>query len=131
MGILHTSFYKQPSQTSTALHQHETRASVSFLHKFEFCTCSHFFINLAITHKPFPINGISEGSKEMETQRSIIWVDWWVGKKSPSFPTASYVFKLVCVAITCHAKEGYQQHFCKSNSPEMLQQGFKSLNVQT
>lgn len=45
----------------------------------------HFFSNVVITPKPFPTDGIFEGSREAEIWGSKNWgVWWWVQKNSPS-----------------------------------------------
>jgi len=46
----------------------------------------HFFSNPFITPKPFPMDGNSEGSKELQIWGSKTWAVWWMDKNSPSLP---------------------------------------------
>jgi hypothetical protein len=53
-----------------------------------------------------------------------MWVVWWVRKSSPSFVSASYVFKLVRGHALFRLKEDFINTYVRLNSPEMLLQGF-------
>ena len=86
----------------------------------------HFFNNLFITPETFPIDGIFEGSREVEDSK--IWVVWWVGKNSTSFVIASCFLK--CVWLCIVLKEGFSNIFMGLNSTETFLQGSKSVNVQ-
>jgi hypothetical protein len=59
-------FSTQSPSASTAFRQRETRACIPVLYHSESWTRSHFFNNLVIAPKPFPTDGIFEGSKEVE-----------------------------------------------------------------
>jgi hypothetical protein len=85
--------------------------------------------NLILAAKPF-MGDIFEGSKAVEICRSKIWDVLRVGKNSPSSVIASCVLKRVWKCIVS-LKEDFGSFFARSNSPEMLLQGFKSFKVQT
>jgi len=76
-----------------------------------------------------PRAGIFEGPNELAIWGSKIWGMWWVGKSILNYVITSCILNL-CMVMHCHVEVGLQPIFCRSNSLEMLLQGFKSLNVQ-
>lgn len=75
------------------------------------------------------MDGIFEGSKEVEIIGSSIWALWWVGETVHPSSVVASVFSHVCGhALLCWGI--LATFYVRSYSPEMLLQGFKSLNVQ-
>jgi hypothetical protein len=59
-----------------------------------------------------------------------IWVIWWVGKNCP-FKLCDYFLHFRSCLWSCiKLKEDFYNIFVRSNSPEIILQGFKSLNIQ-
>ena len=74
--VLHASFSTYPHRPQTALRQRETRTSnplVCTLWMLYSQPLLHFVGKLVIHSKPFPANGIFEGSKGVQIWGSTIW----------------------------------------------------------
>jgi hypothetical protein len=74
------------------------------------------------------MDGIFEGSKEVEILGSNIWALWWVGEIVHPTSMIASVFSTVC--DNALALKDLSNIFVRSDSPEMLLQGFKSFNVE-
>jgi len=83
----------------------------------------HFFNNL-ITHRPFPIDGILEGSKEVEILRQQD-VGCMVGEEEQSkFCDHVLCFQACAWSRTVRLKDDFINMYVMLNSPKMLLQGF-------
>jgi len=89
-----------------------------------------FFKNL-ITPKPLALNGISEGSTEMEIWGSKILAVWRARKNILSLFCDCFLYFQTCVwSCIVTLNDNFSNIFVRLNSPEMLLLGFKGLTIQ-
>jgi len=101
MYLLHTSFLCIISMNFNSLVSVRNR-SICFLLVPVWILYCHFFSNLFMTSKDFPMDDIFEGSKEVEMVGSSIWALWWVGETVQPSSVIAFVFSNVCDhALSC------------------------------
>ena len=122
MYLLHTSFLCIISMNLNSLVSVRNKSVCSLLVPV-WILYRHFFSNLFMTSKCFPMDGIFEGSKEVEITGSSIWTLWWMGETVLPSSVIASMFSNVCEhALSCwkiSAKflwgEILLKYFCKAS----------------
>jgi hypothetical protein len=87
------------------------------------------FLNFVITFKLF--SEMAFFRTPQWWKRCKIWVMWWVGKNSPFERCDCFPYFQSCLwSCIIMLKEDFHNILVGSDSPEMILQGFKSLNIQ-
>lgn len=87
------------------------------------------FLNFVITFKLFSEMAFLRAPQWWKGCK--IWTIWWVGKNSPFELCDCFLYFQSCLwSCIIMLKEDFHNIFVGSNSPEMILQGFKSLNIQ-